>query len=75
MTVKRYILNLIDYTNFLGQNPYLGRVLFIHNSLEYRLLIYRKYKIIYTVTNSINIVSVVHSARNIQEILNQIKSI
>ena len=74
-TVKRYILNLIDYTNFLGQNPYLGKVLFIHNSLEYRLLIYRRYKIIYTVTSHINIVSVVHSARNMQEILIQIKSI
>ena len=75
MTVKQYILKLIDYTNFLGQNPYLGRILFIHNSLEYRLLVYRKYKIIYTITSHINIVSVVHSSRNIQEILNQIKSI
>ena len=75
MTVKRYILNLIDYTNFLGQNPYLGKVIFVHNNLEYHLLIYRKHKIIYTVTNSINIVSVAHSSRNIQEILNQIKSL
>lgn len=74
-TVKRYVLKLIDYTDFLGQNPYLGRILFIHNNLEYRLLIYRKHKIIYTITNSINIVSVIHSSRNIEMILTQIKSI
>ena len=74
-TVKRYVLKLIDYTDFLGQNPYLGRILFIHNNLEYRLLIYRKHKIIYTITDSINIVSIVHSSRDIQEYLKQIKSI
>lgn len=74
-TVKRYVLKLIDYTEFLGQNPYLGRILFIHNNLEYRLLIYRRHKIIYTITDSINIVSIVHSSRDIQENLKQIKSI
>ena len=74
-TVKRYVLKLIDYTDFLSQNPYLGKVLFVHNNLEYRLLIYRKHKILYTITNSINIVSVIHSSRNIEIILNHIKSI
>jgi len=74
-TVKRYVLKLIDYTEFLGQNPYLGKVLFIHNNLEYHLLIYRKHKILYTITNSINIVSVIHSSRNIEIVLNHIKSI
>ena len=73
-TIKQYVIKLIDYANFLRQNPYLGRVLFIHNNLEYHILIYRKHKIIYTITNNINIVSVVHSSRNIEQILNQIKS-
>lgn len=74
-TIKRYILKLIDYTEFLGQNPYLGKKLFVHNKLNYHILIYRKHKIIYTVTNKINIVSIIHSSRNIQKILNHIKSL
>lgn len=71
--VKKYILNLIEYTNSLSQNPFLGRVLFTHNNLEYHLLIYRKHKIIYTITNHINIVSVIHSSRNLEQVLSQIK--
>lgn len=68
-----YILNLIHYTDFLSTNPYLGKLLFSNNNLNYHVLIYRKHKIIYTVTNSINIVSIVHSSRNMAEIFKQIK--
>ena len=74
-TVTNYILNLINYTDFLSNNPYLGKVLFSHNNLDYRILIYRKHKILYTVTNNINIVSLIHSSRNMEEILNQLKSL
>ena len=68
-----YILNLIDYTNFLSTNPYLGKLLFSNNNLNYHVLIYRKHKILYTVTDKINIVSIIHSSRNMDEILKQIK--
>lgn len=72
---KEYILNLIDYVNFLGQSPYLGKKLFIHNNLEYHILIFRNHKIIYTITDKINIVSVIHSSRDIKKILKVIKSL
>lgn len=74
-TATNYILSLINYTNFLSDNPYLGKVLFSHNNLKYRILIYRKHKILYTVTNRINIVSVIHSSRNMDKILDELKSL
>ena len=71
---KEYILSLIDYVSFLVQNPYLGKKLFSYNNLEYHILFFKYHKIIYTITNNINIVSVVHSSRDIKRILRIIKS-
>lgn len=72
-SATNYILNLIDYTNFLSTNPYLGKLLFSNNNLNYHVLIYRTHKILYTLTDKINIVSIIHSSRNMDEILKQIK--
>lgn len=70
---KNYILNLIDYTSYLKNNPHLGRILFFHNNLEYRMLIYKKHKVLYTITDKINIVSVIHTSRNLKKVLKNLK--
>lgn len=70
---KNYIFNLIDYTSYLKNNPHLKRILFAHNNLEYRMLIYKKHKVLYTITDKINIVSVIHTSRNLKKVLKNLK--
>jgi len=70
---NNYIMNIVKYVELLKISPYIGKVLFVHDNLEYRQLVYRKHKIIYSITDNINILSVIHTSRNIQNLISKIK--
>ena len=64
-SANNYILNLMDYTTVLKDDPYLGKAITKSNSEYIRQLIYRKHKILYTIYDDyILVLAVVHSSRN-----------
>ena len=66
----KYIENLVNYTDNLIDNNYMGKHILTVSTCEIRQLIYKKYKILYTFENNeIKILSVIHSSQNYSEIL------
>ena len=64
-SANNYILNLIDYVTLLKDNPYMGKTYSQPTLIDMKQLIYRKHKIFYTIIdNTILILAVVHSSRN-----------
>jgi plasmid stabilization system protein ParE len=68
-----YILDLIDYSEVLKDNPNVGKMLSEYNDYNIRQLIYRKHKILYNIRgNTVYILSVIHSSRNMKSILKEL---
>lgn len=75
-SAQKYINRIIEYTEILKYNPNLGKKICInYNNLEYRILIYKKHNILYSVSDNINIISVIHSSRNMDKFIKIIKSL
>ena len=70
----RFIKSFINSTRKLEKMPYYGRIVPELESYGYREVVYRNYRIVYRISknnNDIEILAVVHSAREIKPILSQ----
>lgn len=71
--VENYITSLMDYVDSLENNPQLGKLFFTYKKNEIRQLIYKKHRIIYYIKdNEVRILAVIHTARDIDNIMNYI---
>ncbi len=69
-----YVISLVEYVQYLTENPYLVKTLCYINGLEIRQLIFKKHKILYHIFyNQIYIISVVHSFQDLDKSLSFIK--
>ena len=70
-----YIKELVQYVNILSSSPYLGKIIFYMENYEIRQIIYKKHRILYSIKNNkINILVVVHIARDLGNLLKYIKN-
>ncbi len=65
--------SLISYTLSLSDFPQLGRVIFCIQKIEIRQLIYKKHRILYYIDDSIHILSVLHTSRDINKFFKYLK--
>ena len=64
-SATHYISNLTKYVDSLEDNPFLGKPYSKLISINLRQLVYRKHKILYTISgNQIFILSVLHTSRD-----------
>ena len=69
-----YIIKLVQYVDFLKEQPRLGRIYFYTRGFIIRQLIYDKHRIFYYINeDTINILSVVHHRQDIQKKIDYIK--
>ncbi len=74
--IENYISSLIDFANDLQYSPEMGRFLFNHDNFEIRQLIYSMHRIFYAIYNdNIYILNVYHTSRNINNIIEYLKTI
>ena len=75
-SAQKYINRIIDYIEILKYNPNLGKMIYInYDNLEYRILIYKRHNILYSVSDNINIISIIHTSRDIDKFIKIIKSL
>lgn len=72
--IKNYINSLIDYTDNLSSSPYLGKSFCILKNIELRQLIFRMHRIFYYIeNNTIYILAVVHTTRDVNNVIKYFK--
>lgn len=70
INVEKYIEELIEYTNYLQDNPRMGKFIFNIDKLEIRQLIFRMHRIFYIINEkNIIIIEISHTARNLNDII------
>lgn len=71
---KNYISSLVSYIENLIESPLLGKFLFHVENLEIRQLIFKQHRIIYYIEkDKIYIISIIHTARNIEKYIQYLK--
>lgn len=71
--IENYITNLVEYVRKLSDLPYLGKEFFYHKEIKVRQLLYKMHRIIYYIENDeIRIVAVIHTARDINNVMKYI---
>lgn len=69
-----YIKSLVEYVENLRDNNYLGKKLFNFSEFEIRQIIYKKHRILYTLTNKdILILTIAHTSRTLTTIVKEIQ--
>lgn len=69
--VKKYLEELVRYTEVLIEQPYIGKKLF-HRNEFIRQLIFKRHKIIYQIKgNEIFIISILHSRQDFQRFISE----
>ena len=75
LTLKNYIDFMIIYIENLSVYPFLGKFLFYLDNLEIRQLIFKQHRIIYAIkNNTVFIISIVHTSRNIISYIQYLKN-
>lgn len=68
--VKHYVVSLSEYAELLENNPKMGKVIYKYKNIEIRQLLYKMHRIIYYIKgNKIIIAKVVHTARNVDRVI------
>ena len=71
--IEFYIASLVDYVDILAFSPFMGKVFFYYKDVEIRQLVYKMHRIIYYIKNKeIRILAVIHTSRNIDNIMDYI---
>jgi len=70
---KNYIKSLVQYVEYLSDQNFLGKILYVFENNEIRQLLYKKHRILYSISqNEIHILAFVHTT---QELSYTIKTI
>ena len=68
--LEKYITDLIIYVNSLSSFPNLGKLLYTHNEIKIRQLIFKMHKIFYYVQeNKIIIIKIAHTSRDLIKVI------
>ncbi len=68
-----YIKSLYSYVQSLENNNYLGKSLSYLHLSEFRQLIYKKHRILYSIqSNEIHIIAVIHIAQDLNKVISDI---
>ena len=74
--LSKYIKNLILYVDTLKDFPLLGKMFYSYKNIEIRQLIYEMHRIFYYIQNeTVIIIMVVHTSRDLTNIIKEIKRI
>lgn len=71
----KYVKKLIEYANYLAEQPFLGKVLTNYKNKKVYQLIYKQHRILYWIDdNIIYIISTLHTAQSPEKTLESIKA-
>ena len=74
--LEKYINNLVLYVNDLQTSPLLGKEFYTYKEIEIRQLLYKMHRIFYYIyDDSIIIIMVTHTSRDLTNIIKAIKRI
>lgn len=74
--LEKYVHDLVLYTNDLQTSPLLGKEFYTYKEIEIRQLLYKMHRIFYYIyDDSIIIIMVTHTTRDLTNTINAIKRI
>ena len=69
-SLMNYINSLINYTEYLKETPYIGKIFITYKEVEIRQVLFKMHRIIYFIKNNeVVITKVIHTSRNIDGVM------